>query len=250
MKSSSLSVRRSGRGAPIILLHGWGMNAAVFATLSAELEKTREVINVELPGYGLSPWDGTLSFSEQAEWLASELPVAEILGWSMGGLYAIEMLRQCPQQFGRLLLICCNPCFVRKNDWPNAVHDDVFDEFAASLSGGWQATIKRFMSLQMHGSDNSRVLIRELMRRLEKAGAPDIEALKFGLDLLKQSDLRSVLADLDMPIKMIFGQRDTLVPNGVAKEICHINRNIEVESLATAAHAPFLSHTAQFLTML
>ncbi len=250
MKIRTLSVSRSGHGAPIILLHGWGMNATVFGALGAELAKTREVINVDLPGYGSSLWDASMSFSDQAEWIASELPEGEILGWSMGGLYALEMLRLRPKQFTRLVLVCCNPCFVRRSDWHCAVQGDVFDEFATNLSKGWQATIRRFMSLQMRGSENARIRIRELMIQLETAGEPDIEALGFGLDLLKHSDLRPTLADLDIPIKMIFGQCDTLVPKGVAKEICHINPKIKVESLATAAHAPFLSHTAHFLEML
>ncbi len=250
MKTGSLSIHRSGHGPPIVLLHGWGMNAAVFDTLAAELEKSREVINVDLPGYGSSPWDASLSFSDQAEWIASELPEGEILGWSLGGLYALEMHRLRPKQFARLLLVCTSPCFVRRSGWNCAVTADVFDEFAASLNRGWQATVKRFLTLQMYGNDDARILIRELMMRLEKAGEPNIEALKFGLYLLKHGDFRSLLADLDRPIKMVFGQRDMLVPNAVVKEIGHINRNIAVESLATAAHAPFLSHTAEFLTML
>ena len=250
MKTNSLSVSRCGHGAPIILIHGWGMNASVFAALNAELVRTREVITVELPGHGLSPWDASLSFSEQVEWIASELPEGEILGWSMGGLYALEMLRQRPQQFSRLLLVCCNPCFVRRSDWHCAVDAMVFDEFAENLNKGWQATIKRFMTIQMHGNAQARSLIRDVTMGLQASGAPNAAALKFGLDLLKQQDMRGLLAELDLPIKMILGGRDTLVPECLVEEIYHVNPKIEVESLASAAHAPFLSHTAQFIAML
>ena len=53
-----------------------------------------------------------------------------------------------------------------------------------------------------------------------------------------------------MPVDMIFGKRDALVPISVAKEISEVNSEIRVESLADAAHAPFLSHTAQIAAMI
>ncbi len=250
MVSRLLSISREGQGEPIILLHGWGMNASVFTTLSAELAKTREVISVELPGYGASPWDAALSFPEQVEWIASELPEGEILGWSMGGLYALEMIRQRPKLFNRLLLVCCNPCFVRRTDWHCAVSGEIFDEFSVNLNKGWQSTIKRFLTLQMHGNDNARTLVRELMARLELSGQPDTQALNFGLKLLKMQDMRPLLARLDLPIRVILGKRDVLVPDRLSKEISQVNPKIAVESLDTAAHAPFLSHPAQFMAML
>ncbi len=250
MINRSLSINREGRGEPIILLHGWGMNASVFTALSSELAKTREVISVELPGYGASHWDAALSFTEQADWIASELPEGEILGWSMGGLYALEMLRQSPKRFSRLLLVCCNPCFVQRSDWHCAVNGEVFDEFSVDLNKGWQSTVKRFLTLQLHGNENARALIRELMAGFQLSSQPDPGVLNFGLNLLKQQDMRPLLAKLDLPIKVILGERDVLVPERLTKEISHVNPKIEVESLATAAHAPFLSHPAQFLAML
>lgn len=250
MQRKPLSIIREGHGEPIILLHGWGMHSLVFSSLSTELAKTREVIRVDLPGYGGSVWDPGLSFSEQAAQIAAVLPAGDILGWSMGGLFATEMLRQQPQQFNRLLLVCSNPCFVRRVDWYCAVDAMVFDAFADSLLQDWQATLRRFLSLQMQGNEQSRQLIRQLIAALQISQPPHLDALRFGLQLLKQQDMRSVLSTFERPIKMILGCRDTLVPKTLGVEICHINPNIEVKFFATAAHVPFLSHAAQFRALL
>ena len=250
MKNSPFSFSRWGRGRPIILLHGWGMNTSVFEPLCQELAKTREVIAVDLPGYGASAWDSSLNFQAQVSMIARELPEGELLGWSMGGLYAIEMARQYPEKFDRLLLVCCNPCFVRRDDWECAVDEQVFDAFNQDLQRGWRNTIKRFLSLQMHGSDDARSLVRSLMAGLQAGGEPNPKALQFGLDLLKQTDSRELLAALSLPTKIILGERDQLVPANLSKEMIKVNSQIQVESLATAAHAPFLSHTAQFLAMI
>lgn len=250
MGTQLLSIRRQGRGKPIILLHGWGMNSAVFDGISAELSETREVVCVDLPGYGGSVWDDSLSFGEQAKLIVDELPRGDILGWSMGGLYALEMIRQQPDQFSRVLLACFNPCFVQRDDWPCAVKPEVFDEFSQNLENGWDVTISRFLALQMHGVDNARMLIREAMRSLKLRGEPDPLALDFGLQLMKRRDMRSLLADIGIPVKMILGGLDALVPAELAEEIIQVNPQIEVESLASAAHAPFLSHRTSFLAML
>lgn len=248
--SKALSVSRSGQGEPVILLHGWGMSASVFDPFRELLSHRFEVITVDLPGYGQSQWDDSLSFEDQVALIADHVPEGMLLGWSMGGLYATEMARQNPNQFNRLILMCSNPCFVCRENWAFAVDESVFDAFSQSLEQGWRATIKHFLSLQMLGNPNARQLVRDLMIKLEWAGEPDTSALRFGLDLLKATDTRYVLSQLEIPISMIFGRLDALVPISVAKEISEVNPKIQVESLPDAAHAPFLSHTAQIASMI
>ena len=233
-----------------ILLHGWGMNASVFDPLCNKLSRHGQICRVDLPGYGSSSWNPDLSFEDQVEKIAKQVPQGILIGWSMGGLYATEMQKQNPGKFARLVLIASNPCFVRRSDWTCAVKESVFDDFARELDKGWALTVKRFLSLQMLGNENTRQLVRDLMIQIEKFGAPDSQALKFGLDLLKKMDTRSTLAQCEIPIQMILGQRDALVPASLAQEIGKVNAKIQVESLAAAAHAPFLSHTEQIVSMI
>lgn len=245
-----LAINHTGCGEPIVLLHGWGMSASVFDSLRDFLAGYREVITVDLPGYGNSQWCPSLSFEDQAALISEHIPAGTLFGWSMGGLYATEIARQNPDRFDRLILVCSNPCFVRRNDWSSAVDESVFDAFALSLERGWTNTIKHFLSLQMLGNADGRHLVRELMAKLKHTGEPELAALDFGLNLLKTADTRSVLSSMEMPVEMIFGNRDALVPISVAKEISKVNSKIRVESLADAAHAPFLSHTAQIAAMI
>ena len=250
MKNWHLSMTRQGEGENIILLHGWGMNAAVLEPISSALRHKNTVINVDLPGYGGSNWQEDLSFASQAARIGENLPEGILMGWSMGGLYAAEIARQYPQKFSQLILVCSSPCFVQRPGWECAVEALVFDAFGAELESGWQKTIKRFLSIQAMGGTNARDLIRSLMAHIASSNEPHPQALQFGLELLKKRDHRQLLAELELPIKMIFGERDALVPKDLIKEMVHINPAIQVESLASAAHAPFLSHTREFLAML
>lgn len=248
--NSRLAVSLIGRGEPLTLLHGWGMDAAVFAPLCQELEARALVQSVDLPGYGASEWEPGLSFQDQAALIATRVRDGRLLGWSMGGLYALEMLRQNPTQFSELILVCSNPCFVARDDWPCAVEASVFDAFGESLNQGWHGTIKRFLALQLLGDEQARPLLRSLMKQIQTGGEPRPEALRFGLELLKSTDSRKQLSELKIPVKMIFGTRDALVPAAIGKEISKVNPRIQVEFLAGAAHAPFLSHTARFASLI
>jgi len=235
---------------PIILLHGWGMNASVFKPLCDNLAGVRKTLCIDLPGYGSSRGQVDLVFEDQAASVGANLPRGTLLGWSMGGLYATEIVRQNPDQFSQLILVCCNPCFVQRPDWICAVNESVLEAFADDLSKGWSSTIRRFLSLQMLGDKNARQLVRDLVVKIEAAGEPSADVLRYGLELLKTLDIRATLAALDVPIKIILGERDVLVPATLIKEILKVNPRIQVELMPDSAHVPFLSHPDHFISLI
>jgi len=248
--NSDFSGSRDDAGDPVILVHGWGMNASVFEPLSKALSGLRETLCIDLPGYGENPWQAGLSFQQQAARIGAILPRGTLVGWSMGGLYATEIVRQYPGRFSQLILVSSNPCFVSRPGWDCAVNESTFEAFAADLAKGWSATIRRFLSLQMLGDANGRQLVRDLVAKSQVYGEPDSEALRYGLDLLKYSDTRAVLAGLDIPLKMVLGKRDAMVPADLGKEILKVNPKFQVEFIDAAAHAPFLSHPDQFILLI
>ena len=91
------SYRRSGRGTPVILLHGVGMNASVWHPQIANLETLYDVVAIDLLGHGgssLPPADARLSdYAEQVVALAASLKLrpAHVIGHSMGALIALEL---------------------------------------------------------------------------------------------------------------------------------------------------------------
>ena len=50
--AQSLHISSIGEGTPIVLLHGWGLNSAVFKPLAEALSADYQVLSVDLPGYG------------------------------------------------------------------------------------------------------------------------------------------------------------------------------------------------------
>ncbi len=239
--NADIKIYREGCGQALTLIHGWGMNAAVFEPLLASLVDDFCVTRIDLPGYGQSSWLGE-NFDQQVEQIAQALDDSIVLGWSLGGLYALRLAHRYPERFHRLILMNSNPCFVQRENWHCAVDAEVFRQFGESLGAGWQATVRRFLGLQMQGIEQARQRVRELTALLEKGGEPDPQALDFGLQCLLEQDLRSHLGELSQPVLCLLGERDTLVPACVGEQIHRISEAIGVECVARSAHAPFLSH--------
>jgi pimeloyl-[acyl-carrier protein] methyl ester esterase len=247
--TTELFISRSGQGPAIVLLHGWGMNGAIFKPLLDYLIEDFEVLCVDMPGHGKSGLVD-LSFDQQIEELARVLPESILLGWSMGGLYAIALAQKYPHKFSHVLLVASNPRFVQQEDWSSAVPQQVFDEFSDSLTGDWKKTIKRFIGLQLHGVEQARHLIRQVTDLLYEGGAPQPEALRKGLQLLLTHDARDALKSLQQPVMMVLGRRDTLVPISLLQQIHRVMPLIRVECFPHSAHVPFVSHPQQFADLL
>ncbi len=195
-----------------------------------------------LPGYPGSPWQCCDNFHDEVAIMGRELPAGRLVGWSLGGLYAIELARRFPERFDALALIACNPCFVRRQDWPCALEPADLDAFYADLERDWARALRRFLALLTLGGPGQRGTIRRLGDAIQTTVAPATDVLRLGLDRLRELDCRTALAELTQPCRLLLGEQDRLVPAALAREIADFAPEIRVESVAGAAHAPFLSH--------
>ena len=238
-----------GIGPDLVLLHGWGLNAAVWSTIVAALEDSYCVHVLELPGHGNSPYAGECSIEEWAQACLDVVPKQAIwIGWSLGAQVALQAALLSPQRVARLIITAGSPRFVQAPDWPNAMPLGTLGEFAEALSRDYKATINRFLALQVRGSEGGRELLRAL--KLDLAARPDAhpKALEVGLRLLRETDLREGLKDLRCPLLALLGERDQLVPIQLAEDLIELAPSMQIARLTGAGHAPFLSHSDQWLT--
>ena len=118
----SLYSYRVGRGPDVMLVHGWGMNAAVWSELAEVLGSDFRLHLIELPGHGGSPLQAG---ADLADWARACLevapPRAAWAGWSLGGLLALQAALSMPDRVARLVLVAATPRFVQGPDWAPAV---------------------------------------------------------------------------------------------------------------------------------
>ena len=91
---------RSGSGRPLVLVPGVGAGVETWKYVLPALEATREVVRVELPGFGRSPMpEGRLTVAGLADDLQAHLrseglAQADLVGSSLGARLVMEMARR------------------------------------------------------------------------------------------------------------------------------------------------------------
>ena len=252
MSSIYIETIGSDTGKPdIVMLHGWAMHGGLMKGLAEELSDQFRVHLVDLPGHGHSQLNGTgIDITSIANEVFNQFSVkvpgrATWLGWSLGGLVATRIAELFPQQVNKLVLLASTPAFVKQPGWDHAVDKQVFVNFANDLEKDLQATITRFLSLQVRGTEDSRQTLKTLREIVFARDIASEDVLREGLGILEQTDLRESLQELTMPTLLLGGERDTLVPQAALIALANNNGSIKTRIIEKSGHAPFLSHPLQ-----
>ncbi len=250
--TTALHVESLGAGPDFVLIHGWAMHGGVWRDLAERLAARHRVHCVDLPGHGYSAMpDGPYTLDAIADAVAATLPgPAALLGWSLGGLVAMTIALREPGRVTGLALTGATPCFVNTPCWSAGLDAAVLDGFGARLRDEPGQTVRRFLALQVRGSEDERRTLACLKAALDGAPAPDPRALTGGLAILREASLLPVLGRLRLPVRLIPGTRDTITPPAAAAFLGERLPAATTYPIDGAGHAPFLSHPQHFAMLL
>jgi len=239
-----------GLGPDVVMLHGWALHGGMWGPWIDPLAAHARLHVVDLPGHGHSRWrDEIVDIGGLAK---SVLPVvphgAAVLGWSLGGMVALELARRHPRHIGPLVLIATTPRFVAGEGWAHGMRSDVLDGFARGLTEDYRSMVRNFLALQTLGDEHAAQALRTLRSKLAAHGEPDPRALAAGLGILRSVDLRDDLSRIANPALVITGERDRLTPPEAGRELAMRLPSARFRLIERAGHAPFLSHPDAVLT--
>ncbi len=242
--SAPLHVEIRGTGPDLVLLHGWALHGGMWGPWLDELGRRARLHLIDLPGHGRSAWPaGASTLRDLARAVSPHVPNgAAVLGWSLGGMVALELARSRPGDLAALVLIATTPCFLARDDWPTGMNPGVLDGFAAGLAGDYRRTLTNFLALQTWGDENASQALRSLRANLDSHGEPDPQALTAGLGILRTADLRDALAAITVPTLVIAGEHDRITPVAAGRELASRLPSARFVEVPKAGHAPFLSH--------
>ncbi|OBT10135.1 pimeloyl-[acyl-carrier protein] methyl ester esterase [Vibrio sp. UCD-FRSSP16_10] len=239
-----------GKGENLILIHGWGMNGAVWQQVVEELSQYFCVHVVDLPGYGHSHQVQSHSLAEIATAVLEDAPEKAIwLGWSLGGLVATHVALHHPERVLKLITLASSPRFSAEGRLWRGIDPKVLNDFTHQLTNDFQGTIERFMALQAMGSPSARQDVKQLKSVVLSRPMPNPKALHLGLELLATIDYRQQLNEITVPIHRLYGRLDGLVPVKVAAVL---DKQLQAQShiFKASSHAPFMSEKQAFCELI
>lgn len=241
----TVRVQVQGRGRDLVLLHGWGVTAAVWRSLGAELARDYCVHAVEMPGFGISAEAGCDTLPALVDALAAALPQrATVCGWSLGGQAALAWAQRHPAQVERLVLLATTPRFVCADDWTNGMSGSEFEDFAADVAANPPRARLRFLTLQANGDGAAHAVLRELREAIARGGVAAGIALSAGLQMLRDVDLRGELPKIAQPALVMHGVNDAVTPHAAGEYLARTLAHADFESVPAAAHALFVTREA------
>lgn len=219
------------------------MHGKVWGEFANQLSALSTVHVVDLPGHGHSAHTQPFDLANIAKTVTHALPMPAIwVGWSLGGMVAQLAALTNPTIVLGLGLIASSPCFVTREDWPNAMKPEVLAQFTTALSQDAEGTLQRFLALQAMGIPTAKQLATQLKQHLASRPLAHPQTLSDGLAILKDEDLRTLLTQIQCPVSLIYGERDALVPAATAHWLKTALPQANLQLIAQSAHAPFLTH--------
>ena len=262
--SSSLAYTRSGSGAPLVLLHGIGLNRSSWNPVVPTLAQHFDVIAVDLPGFGdsaevtsaevtsaevtsaeassaqaTSAQGHPRALAEAVAGLLAELGVTtpHVAGNSLGGWVALELAALYPVASVTLI----DPAGLWKQGAPLYCRISLrasrwlARHAARPLSYLVRFRLGRVLALgQTHGRP-TRLTPGYARETIAAMGTcPGFEAT---LAATARQGYRAT-APITAPVKLAFGSRDVLLLRGQSRHLDQLPPGIQAETLPRCGHVP------------
>jgi 3-oxoadipate enol-lactonase len=229
--SDGTHYRRSGAGAPIVLVHGVGADLEMWDAVAERLASRHDVVRYDMLGHGASakpPGPYRLDdFVDQLRRLVDGLGFERFVlaGFSMGGLVAQGFALAAPARVERLLLL--NTVFDRSPKERAAVEARVREVLNGGHEAGIAAALERWFTPAFRAARPE--VVAGIRRRME---TNDLQAYAaaYGLFAEADRDLAGRISSIEIPTTVVTGAEDRRSTAAMARTMaermphgcCHI----------------------------
>ncbi len=220
-----------GDGRPVVLIHGWPLSGASWSEQVPALTAAGyRVITYDRRGFGASEKTGGGydydTFSEDLAGILDHLGVSDatLVGFSMGGGEVARYLgtRGSERIRSAVLASAVPPFLLKSDDNPDGgLADDDVEGMKAGFRDGRAEFLDGFSTNFFSAGDELKVT-DEQRREAFALAEPAVDvAIETCIDAFSRTDFRDDLAKIDVPVLVIHGDSDGIVPFEVSGQRSH-----------------------------
>jgi proline iminopeptidase len=243
-----LNVSLKGNGLPILCLHGHPGNSDCMSVFTEHLADRFLTLAPDLRGYGKSRFRGNFQMQNHLEDLIFLLDKYRVdrpllLGWSLGGIIALELALAYPERFQGIILIA-SAARPRSNHPPISKQELLATAVAAAIGfvkPAWRWNIEffgkkslfRYLVRQHTDTVYQYLAIKGVPAYFQTSKAANLalkQAISLGYDRLED------LTNLDIPCLILAGDRDCHITAQSSRETALKLSNSTWKCYADVAH--------------
>jgi len=242
-----------GSGEPVVFLHAFPFNAAMWEYQYAELEGSRRVIGIDLPGFGSSPAPADPRAATMEGWADLVAAVFDELGLdqpvvvaaSMGGYLTFELIRRHLDKLGPLALVATRAKSDDVDTWERRTQQqqalEEGDELATLAKGMVEGLLSQ-ASLQR--PELVEYVLALMQHNLPEGWIAALEAMK------KRPDAMGALRGMPRKTLVVAGELDRICPLAESTLITRLVADGELVVVKDSSHLPNLENPVEFNALL
>lgn len=260
-KAIKLAYNDYGSGQPVILIHGWPLNRAMWEyQIDILVANGYRVISYDRRGFGESskPWNGfdydTLASDLKDLIETLKLENIILIGFSMGGGEVARFIGNYGTSLiDKAVLVSAVTPFMLKTEDNDAVDASVFEGMKEGISKDrpqfFKEFGKNFYNYDTFKNDRISDSFLEFTWNLAMQGSR--KATLDCVDSFGKTDFRKDCKKIDIPTLIVHGNGDQIVPLEVsAKRANELISNSKLEVIKDAPHGLVTTHHEEFNSIL
>lgn len=156
-----------------------------------------------------------------------------IVGWSTGGIIALETAAKYSANVAALILISATPRFCTDSDFPWGTPASELEKMQAGIENQPIRTLNAFFRRAAYPQ---RLPQRDRNDLVNTAINQGKDSLKTGLQYLQQVDCRDRLLKIKCPVVLMHGEKDRIIPFQAAQWLSKELKNADLYTYPEGGH--------------
>lgn len=244
-----LHVVDRGNGDPVVFLHAFPFNAAMWEYQYAALEADRRVIGIDLPGFGSSPAPADPRAASMDAWadlvagafdeLGLDQPV--VVAASMGGYLTFELIRRHLDKLGPLVLVASRAKSDDVDTWERRTQQQQALEEGDELGTLAKGMVEGLLSqASLQRPELVEYVLALMQHNLPEGWIAALEAMK------KRPDAMGALRGMPRKTLVVAGELDRVTPLSESTLITRLVADGELVVVKDSSHLPNLENPVEF----